>query len=234
MHVRIHGSSSGRGWAVLAQNGIKICVVGTTDVDKMNWAGKQVEGFLRDIPAAVSILRYWETEQIGCSIRIAMTHTRTGNDLNLFRAVEHAGLHLDAIIGGHDHYIGFARLKRRDNGTTFLVKTGADARIVAKLDFELSKGSNHPVGSLSAVPVVAGSCAKQGGSKPWLARAQELFTRYAAKAEEADSQPMRITYSGLYDTSSVRDMEARAVNMWLDLMRESVEAEVLFFQACWE
>ena len=225
---QIPGSSWGQGWAILAQNGIKICVLGTTDVDKMSWAGKQVDGFIRDIPAAVQILRTWETERMGCGLRVAMTHTRTGNDLNLFRAVEHAGLHLDAIIGGHDHYISFAKLKRRDNGTTFLVKSGADARVVARLEFDFSE--EGVAGSLSVVPVVAGSCARQA-SGSWLAKAQNLFETYVAKADEANSRPLYVTYEGLYDTSSVRDMETRAVNMWLDLMRESVAAEVLFFQA---
>lgn len=194
----------------------------------MNWAGKKINGSVRDIPAAVDILRMWEAKRLGCSLRVAMTHTRTGNDLNLFRAVEHSGLHLDAIVGGHDHYIAFGKLKRRDNGTTFLVKAGADARIVASLQFDLS--GRLPAGSLSVVPVVAG-CARRESGRTWLDRAQRLFSEYAAKADEADSRPLHITYQGLYDTSSVRDMESRAVNMWLDLMRESITAEVLFFQA---
>ncbi|CAE7198928.1 unnamed protein product [Symbiodinium sp. CCMP2592] len=225
---QIPGSSVGRGWAILAQDGIKICVLGTTDIDKMNWAGKKVNGSVRDILAAVDILRMWKAKQLGCSLRVALTHTRTGNDLNLFRAVEHAGLHLDAIVGGHDHYIAFGKLKRRDNGTTFLVKAGADARIVASLQFDLSKES-LPEGSLSVVPVVA--CARRDSGRSWLDRAQKLFVKYAAKADEADSRPLHVTYQGLYDTSSVRDKESRAVNMWLDLMRESIAAEVLFFQA---
>eukprot|EP00439_Symbiodinium_sp_Y106_P045859 s2509_g5.t2 len=225
---QIPGSSVGRGWAILAQDGIKICVLGTTDIDKMNWAGKKINGSVRDILAAVDILRMWKAKQLGCSLRVALTHTRTGNDLNLFRAVEHAGLHLDAIVGGHDHYIAFGKLKRRDNGTTFLVKAGADARIVASLQFDLSKES-LPEGSLSVVPVVA--CVRRESDRSWLDRALKLFAKYAAKADEADSRPLHVTYQGLYDTSSVRDMESRAVNMWLDLMRESIAAEVLFFQA---
>ncbi|CAK0877070.1 unnamed protein product [Prorocentrum cordatum] len=227
------GSRFGRGWAMLDKGGVRVCVLGTSDTDKMNWLGKKVKGTARDIPAAVAILRGWERGRLGCTLRVAMTHTRAGNDLNLFRAVEHAGLHLDAIIGGHDHYAVFAELRRLDGGTTFFVKAGADAQAISRLTFDVPAG-RPPSGSLEVVPVVAGACehrALDPGRAAWFAKTRGIFEAYAREAQEADGEPLNVVFQGVYDTGIVRDAESVAVNMWLDFMRESTRGDVLFFQA---
>eukprot|EP00403_Amphidinium_massartii_P035711 CAMPEP_0178452092 /NCGR_PEP_ID=MMETSP0689_2-20121128/44048_1 /TAXON_ID=160604 /ORGANISM="Amphidinium massartii, Strain CS-259" /LENGTH=766 /DNA_ID=CAMNT_0020077751 /DNA_START=13 /DNA_END=2313 /DNA_ORIENTATION=- len=214
--------SYGKGFATMSFNGSKVCVLGTTDVDKMSWKGKKVDGFQRDIPAAIEIMEMWEDNGVGCDLKVALTHTRS----------EAAGLHLDAIIAAHDHYAFFGELKRSDGGTTFLVKAGSDARVVSKLTFDMSSG--YPVGTQELVPVVTGSCKKKvkgKGRKDWYKHAMKLFNDYAKPAEEAARIPMHIKYSGLYDTSSVRERETRAVDLWLDAMRESLEGDVVFFQA---
>mmetsp|Transcript_48160 Transcript_48160/g.112642 ORF Transcript_48160/g.112642 Transcript_48160/m.112642 type:complete len:775 (-) Transcript_48160:121-2445(-) len=224
--------SVGQGFAVMSFNSTKVCVLGTTDIDKMSWEGKKVDGFQRDIPAAIQIMQMWEDNGVGCDLRVAMTHTRSGNDLNLFEAVEAAGLHLDAIIAAHDHYAFFGELTRTDGGTTFLVKAGSDARVVSKLTFDLSSGK--PVGKQELVPVVTGSCEKYSkvkGRRDWYNKALSLFKIYAAEAEEASSRSMHVQYIGRYNSAQVRDQENRAVNMWLDLMRESLHGDVVFFQA---
>mmetsp|Transcript_20373 Transcript_20373/g.37063 ORF Transcript_20373/g.37063 Transcript_20373/m.37063 type:complete len:775 (+) Transcript_20373:71-2395(+) len=224
--------SVGQGFAVMSFNGTKVCVLGTTDIDKMSWEGKKVDGFQRDIPAAIQIMQMWEDNGVGCDLRVAMTHTRSGNDLNLFEAVEAAGLHLDAIIAAHDHYAFFGELRRTDGGTTYLVKAGSDARVVSKLTFDFSSGT--PVGKQELVPVVTGSCEKYSkvhGRKEWYSKAVSLFNIYAKSAEEASGRGMHIKYTGRYNSAQVREQENRAVNMWLDLMRESLHGDVVFFQA---
>lgn len=233
---RLHKTPHGRygdGWAMLEQDGVRVCVLGTTDVDKMAWPAKGVTALARDIPAALAILKLWDAQALGCSLKIAMTHTRSGNDLNLFRAAEMAGFHLDAIIAAHDHYAAFLELTRGDGGTTFLIKAGSDARAVAKLTFELNP-AEPVVGALAVVPVVSGSCQHHQQSdarREWFAHTEEIYRRYVTEADEADRMPLNITYYGIYNTNSVRDAESRAVNMWLDLMRESLNGDALFFQA---
>eukprot|EP00928_Gymnodinium_smaydae_P072883 TRINITY_DN5616_c0_g2_i1.p2 TRINITY_DN5616_c0_g2~~TRINITY_DN5616_c0_g2_i1.p2 ORF type:complete len:699 (+),score=158.74 TRINITY_DN5616_c0_g2_i1:102-2099(+) len=231
-----HVQAFGQGWAMLNRSGVKVCILGTTDVDKMNWKGKKVNGFDRDIPAAIAIMKEWRERNLGCSVQIAMTHTRTGNDLNLFHAVEASGFHLDAIVGGHDHYAAFAELTRTDGGVTHMVKTGADARIIAKLTFDLDESEEDVKvqgSKLELVPVVAGACKEKatGERKPWFDKTTELFNKYVKLADEANQIPLNLVYKGRYDTSAVRDGESRASNMWLDLMRESLAGDVLFFQA---
>lgn len=224
----------GKGWAMLDAEGVKVCVLGTTDIDKMNWPGKKIQGVERDIPVALAILDTWEEMGLDCTLRIAMTHTRSGNDFNLFRAVEDAGHHLDAIIAAHDHYMAFAELMRKDGGITYFVKAGADARIISKLTFDVQV--SPPVGKLELVPVVSGRCEEIGpsqdaGRQDWLRKAKDLFDIYATEADDLNKVPMHVKYFGVYDSSSVRDAESRAVNLWLDLMRESLNGDILFFQA---
>jgi len=65
----------------------------------------------------------------------------------------------------------------------------------------------------------------------FLETAKGLFERYARPADDMNQVPIKVLYHGAYDTSIVRDGESRAVNMWLDFMRESLSGDIVFFQA---
>ena len=89
---------------------------------------------------------------------VVLTHLRTGRDLRFYYEAMQRNLHIDVMLGGHDHYQAY--LKLTYNGRrTYLVKTGANGNFVARLQLSSSDAGATVV---QLVPVLSNSqCAAE-------------------------------------------------------------------------
>lgn len=225
--------------------GRQVCIFGTTGQEDGQDAANKDRSFqgglspvyiTDDIEEALRILRdiHVKKKYGTCDLVIAITHARTGRDLKLYNTASRAGLHMDAIIGGHDHYTVFMDLNYGGKHT-YLIKTGADGHVLGKLSFimEAGKDTNSQV---SWVPVVEGGCDDAcsssafedawPGCQGWMTWADTLQEVYAANTMKLCRNPLPIAFSGIYDTESARMHETRAINLWVDLVRAGARADV--------
>merc|ERR1719253_1225337 len=97
--------------------GVLVCIVGTTEPKA---ATSNIGAAKKEHPSKVGaafsfpddggmsdineLLRIGQQLRKKCHILVALTHTRTGRDMILYRESVKLKLYWDAIFGGHDHY----------------------------------------------------------------------------------------------------------------------------------
>jgi 5'-nucleotidase len=199
-------ASGARRWLVRELGGLRVGLVGLTTAEtaRTSNAGPSIQ-----FEGAEGAARAAFADMGPVDVRVALTHLPLRQDRALAAAMP-----LHAILGGHDHDPMLV-----DQGSTVIVKAGADAVNVGQVEYELGCGGKVVQRRERLIPVDAGIA-----EAPDVA---DLVVRYTALVERELDVRIGRTSVPLDAREAVIRREQTALGHYLaEVMRERVGAEV--------
>lgn len=191
-------------------DGVKVGLLGllTTDTETSSKPGPNVR-FVNPYLTAQLVVR--KMRRAGAQVIIAVTHLTMSEDKELARRVPQ----IDVIIGGHEH-----ELLQSHAGRTPIFKWGSDARVLGKIDLNISKRTRR-VESIDWAGIPVTDAIVDDAS------AANVIAEYEKKLNLQLSQPVGNTLVELdARTFPNRTRETNMGNLMADAFRQAVDADV--------
>jgi len=190
--------------------GVTVAFLGlTTPATKVLSKGGRGLTFLPPIAAARGVVA--RARRARADVIVALTHQDMADDRRLAAAVPE----IDLILGGHDHVPLHATV-----GRTLILKTGAEAVHVGRIDVAVTAGPTRRVeAQWSLIPVT-----DQVPDAPKVAALVAQYQR--AMAAELEQRVGETSVPLDTRNTLVRTQEAPVGNLVADLVRDAVQADV--------